>query len=301
LLTICSTHFTEKIYAANDVKIKKITVLGDSVAYGYGVDECDSFPNVLAKEATQISRLNLFYSISNLAVVGDDSTDLLDRLCTDLDTINSIKSSNYVIINIGSNNLLRHISAHALKMFNAKNYNELFVKIKKNMMKNIKALTEDQLLDQKINNGIKIYNSELVQIVQKIRSVNANVKIYMCNAYNPVTLPGLINVVDKIIFKTHVEKVCDDWIKKLNQGIAENSSTLGYKVVDIYSAIKKDGSNINSNLWQKRFDPHPTTKGYKLIAQLILNAMKWNYEFKDIDKETDFIKCGHIYDVNVAG
>ncbi|PPR79174.1 MAG: Esterase TesA [Alphaproteobacteria bacterium MarineAlpha2_Bin1] len=117
-----------------------ISVLGDSLVSGYGVDTKNSFPSLLQKKLLE-NKINV--KVINAGVSGDTSTGGLERLEWVLED-----KPNILIIVLGSNDMLRGINPQYTK----KNLEAI---IKKSLDRNITVLLCGMLSAENMGKSFK--------------------------------------------------------------------------------------------------------------------------------------------------
>ena len=101
------------------------------------------------------------------------------------------------------------------------------------------------------------------KIIREIRAVNPNVKIYADNIYNPAK---------GIEAFSQVYSVADDYINRMNRGFYPSDE---YVLVDIKKCFDGEKeSMVNLSFKGREIDPHPSEKGHKKIAQMVIKAME---------------------------
>lgn len=130
--------------------------------------------------------------------------------------------------------------------------------------------TETQEL---LNTHIETFKINWKLIIEYIRELNPNAKIYVTNFYNPYY--G-INIEAS---NFNLGTISDGYIKELNKCLTVSKE---YTIVDIYSIFNSYGLT-NVSLQSASIDPHPNQKGHKAIYDAIYRAMTYHVVFKDSD------------------
>ncbi|MFG6495083.1 GDSL-type esterase/lipase family protein [Fictibacillus sp. UD] len=139
------------VYSFNSEEME-VTALGDSLAYGLGDTSDNGYIGDVEKRYED--DLDKQLVVHDFGVPNDTSTDLLKRL-SNPEIIDTAKKSDFILINIGTNDFLK--STNHLTKFNKE---EL-------------AANEE------------IYKENLNQIIQKIQKKNNPKTIYILGIYNP--------------------------------------------------------------------------------------------------------------------
>ena len=101
------------------------------------------------------------------------------------------------------------------------------------------------------------------KIIREIRAVNPDVKIYADNIYNPA------KGIDAF---SQVYSVADVYINRMNRGFYPSDE---YVLVDIKKCFDGEKeSMVNLSFKGREIDPHPSEKGHKKIAQMVIKAME---------------------------
>lgn len=274
----------------------KITIFGDSISTGYGLEGYDhdspqhgyNEKNYLVMNYGKI--LKDKYSLSeyyNLASDGLTSTELLEMLKTG-DYDEKLKSSDYIIISIGGNDILQFFYK-AIGEATGLGGNYTFNDIKninfkdKAVYKNIISyLTSDELSKSKESTNIN-FKANFLSTNEYILKQNPKARIIYQTVFNPLSNATNIEYID-----IAVESLLADinkTIRENNVGTRDGKSEQIYYYVDVYNAFNKDATNY-TNI--SKYDIHPNAKGHKLISELIDEKINEIYylSIQQADKET---------------
>lgn len=277
---------TESIDNANSEPEKiqknlKLVALGDSIPRGYGLDNpgLKCFPSQVAKKLKEI------YSdvdLTNYAIDGITSSELLELMQKGGTPL--VKNADIVIVCIGANNVLPY--AFELIYEDNANVADLFSEYGKYFLGNkedtsvpdalsdyfdsINSRAESSEFMSKIEAGAKLLSSDIPKIVDEIRSVNKDAKIYFTTIYSPYDGMNFSLPFVETAFK--LGDFSDRFVSMLNTSINELAVENGYDVVDIYTLFKNsDSKNVNAGIdiqnLSLNFDPHPNLSGHTLIAE----------------------------------
>lgn len=278
VLTFCliavSLVFTPATCSAAD-KANFLT-LGDSIAAGTTL----SNPKTQCYSAIVANAMNA--QLTNEAVSGLNSTELLAQLTGDSDTVAEVKAANVITISIGSNDVLAPFLSYVAQALGCSSTEEVTKKLQTMMANadlvgfaNFQAAMEVSLKADSTNEngiaaGIQTFAKNYPQIIQKIREYNPTAEVYVTNVYNP--LKGIaLGTFD-------VESLGATYITKLNEVITAAATTGSYSVVDLYKAFHASSAQlINAKVDLAsgvcNMDPHPTLLGHKTIASLLERSM----------------------------
>lgn len=239
------------ISKANNVDSeKKIVILGDSIATGYGLADYNSSgnPKSTISWATLLSGR---YEATqyNYAVDGDTTADLLSVATTKQDTI---ATADVICVSIGGNNFLQLLATYA------DNWTGIF---------NVNEDAEEMLTQAAI---------DLDSIFTKLRETNPKALIMVQTLYNPyyystakLTLIGINATVGE-----WMGGYIDDYNDILKQKIKNH----GFVCVDVAKKFKEEGKEswLNTKSYSSfitmlseisSMDPHPSAEGHNAIYQ----------------------------------
>lgn len=239
LIIICSSVFS--LFSASAGATPQpfsLSVLGDSIASGYGLDNIeDSYSVLIAKEKK--------YNLSNCAVPGHTTSDLLHVVCNEEVARKGIEKANLVIISIGGNDII-----HVLQNADTSTLLSIMTNgINAPVIKETAEKTKEQLL----------YSC------MEIREINPDVPIILQSLYNPLyansTYKALAPTAEKLV------PLFEDMFSYVNNELG-NIYTADvytafdnyYKETGSYDVIHPDGI-------------HPSKKGHALIAQVLLQKI----------------------------
>lgn len=220
----------------------RYVALGDSIAYGYGLDnrERDSYVGQVRKYLE--SRGN-YVILTNLGENGMRSDELLDIL-TDPENEKyrkyraTLSYADVITISIGSNDLL-----HLIKL-------------------NINMEDVIREGDGKFQKACLQFAYNFPRIVEEIRKVNPDAKIYANNIYNPAK---------GISAYASVYNIAERYINLLNKAFVSEED---YDLVDIKKAFdRQTQSMVNLSLNGREIDPHPSKEGHRLMGQMVIKRM----------------------------
>lgn len=255
-----------------------IVVLGDSIAKGYGLEDEESqcYGAIVAKKAKA--------TIENYGINGQKSWELLERIQQG-EYDEAIGNADVIFLSIGSNDLLRPFLVEVAKSFGVEGeYSQLYARLEDKFMENgnikqqevlagIRNLKKTLAENEEILSYCTQFEENLEQIIQEIRTRNAQAILYVNNIYNPYRFVDFsYGVVDLL----NVYQLTEPYIRAINGGFDTDSEE--YRLVSLYSVFQKNGyTNVNveslENLSIDNFDPHPNELGHLKIAEKILEVM----------------------------
>ncbi|AKN32152.1 hypothetical protein Ccar_15305 [Clostridium carboxidivorans P7] len=218
---------------ANSSSLQKLDYvsLGDSLASGqtpYNITSGYGYTDIIAGN---LANKGLLKSYSKYGVSGYTTADVLSQL-KDTQVINSINNAEIVTIDIGANDLLSLLRAYLSGQ-------------------NVDFPTQIGTVSGKIS-----------AIIQSIKTINPNAKIYIMGYYN--ALPNLSTQQETVFlqlltgFNSSVKNVVDSF----------KDTAVPPVYVDTYESM-------NSNLKQYLpGDIHPTIEGYRIISEDFWNLIK---------------------------
>ncbi len=290
----------------------KIVSLGDSIPGGVLLEDPNkSYDNRIAET------LNAeFYEYS---VSGITTNDLLKALDKE-EVKENIKDADIVFINIGSGDLLDLTDDIDFSGFgfNPKDKMDL----KNGATEEFKKYLVDAFknkMGSKLEDVLNNFELKFDEFIEKIKTYNPNVKIYVNNAYNPFFSISIPIVLDL----SEIEKGTENAIKKFNDLLNSDK----YTVINIYD-ILRNNEYLNIDPLNNSFDPHPNLLGHDKIYEQYLKELcykitydgkdyyilkgdtfniepkekkgytflKWNYDLNKIDKD---IELKEVYKKNI--
>ena len=275
-----------------------MVTLGDSISYGYGLDD----PNTERYSALLTAKLeqsdNRKWNDYNYAVSGDDSSDLLKRL-NDGKAVR-LPSADAIVICIGANNMLGVLEDYFMEAAEEKNIdfaamNSMSDEELASLQEEFQAEMEDtehlmEELTTRIDENLDRLVTDLDQMYDWIRERNSTAEIYILNVYNPypdAEAPLLgIESEDAEPYGEFVQEKID----RCNQIIAEfTEKHTDLTPVDIASVFAEadplpiigtglyDTENSKADFETEDpnyLDPHPNAEGQKLIADTVFQVMR---------------------------
>ena len=286
---------------------KKLVILGDSIAAGYG----------LGKEEFNYGQLCADYlggSVENYAHSGDETDDLVNIISNFSDEQNTaVSDADIIIISIGGNDLMQGFAKEFLKYAVTKDllteeYSNLTAEAIDAMEKidlmsltkgvldesKVKALASDDPVNflTKLNIMGNTVNSDVTQTtvipaiqqaVNMIKEKNPDARIIVQTIYNPIQfedgyLEGKGKSTDYIKAIDNVRRV----FKNILTTFATQLKTVeGIEIADIYTDFSSKDENSQEYAWyftkmqesRENMDIHPTQKGHLAIAANILNVI----------------------------
>ncbi|MBQ9673976.1 MAG: hypothetical protein IJV39_05055 [Ruminococcus sp.] len=229
-------------FSATSAEKEKLLLLGDSIAYGYGLtSDNEKYGNIIANDYN--------FELINDAVVGDATSDLLKLIKTNTAVQNDIQSAQTIVISIGGNDFLG-----LRKNATLTDLTDIISKGEKstvlvNMLKNVKT--------------------NLAEIHKKLRELNGAAKIILQTVYNPFQgrsdtftnmLCDIVNLIRKDFTKYYFDEVKDDE----DMVIADIESLFR----NYYTDKNYNGTEIVQSDYV-----HPTAKGHQMIADEIEPAI----------------------------
>ncbi len=262
------------VSAAADADLKEITqntpfrmtVLGDSIAAGYGLDgyvrenepcyETASYANKLAEKYGLKAESTYF----NDAVSGATTADLVNLL-SDAEVSTHVKNSDSILISIGGNDLLHVLLGMLEENADTESSEESF---QQEGSLNIDPLKIAQILSElpeKTEEAIAGFETDFEALIVKIREINPEALVVIDTIYDPFEGFEQIPMIDEI---------AADAIGKINEIIKNKSAGSDgsdrYVVVDVAAAFEgknKELTNIGD------LDIHPNADGHALIFELL--------------------------------
>ncbi len=263
-LLITAVIFLSAISGSISENRGSITVLGDSIASGYGLREYvsgndysapESFGNLLGAESPRYE---------NFAVDGRRSDELLTAVSDENDPIvRSVSTADNVIISIGGNDFLKPmleaIKTAALTdtdFFTSVLEGDISPESISGYSNNIlqSALTAAKAVD--VDSSV----SNIRRIVEKILSLNPEARIFLLTVYDPFAGNVLLAAASE---------AAEEKLTELNGGIRSLAGANVY-IADIYEEFKGHEAEF-TNIG--RLDVHPNGAGHNRIYEVLSEMM----------------------------
>lgn len=277
MITILVFLYIFPILSFAESPFKTYLALGDSIAYGYGLQNKDVESYAArVKEKYQINSSNF----KNLAVSGMTCAEFYQIIQTKEYT-DAIESADLLTVSIGSNELLG-IVTKAVSMVTEipSDDPEFLIKaqekfIKAGALEKMRMLTaiynyftsEESKVE--IENAIKSYGENWNNAVLYIQQKNPRITIVATEFYNPY--------YEFSLGSYDLGGFVDENIQKLNQILTTRSNQeKDYKIAKIYSAFNTTNprlTNVSIATQQFNLDPHPNIAGHEIICTKILDAL----------------------------
>lgn len=259
VLIIASTTAT-CAYAENHIGC--ITVLGDSIASGYGLPDYESGNNYSAplSWANLIGEQSDFYE--NFAADGKSSNDLLNDLSHPTPQLyKAIERADTIIISVGGNDFLNRMKSAAFSALISDN--EMLSAIaNKTISPETIAKYSERILQSAVKSvsgtDISAALSNIEQITSIIIGVKPDAEIILLTIYNPfsgnILLSGLSDAADTAL-------------RAFNNGLSEIAAhSEQVRIADVYSIFSDNAAEFTNIL---KLDIHPSTDGHYEIYQLL--------------------------------
>lgn len=246
--------------AASAKDYGSVTVLGDSIATGYGLAGYTAGDNY-SPEGSFGSLISADCSeYTNLAKDGATSADLLARL-DDEDAIAAVSKADSVIISIGGNDFLQPMLSAVMGVVTEDP--ELLMAI---MTGDITEELIQQVMGSLVGAAQSVDISKsgenLSGIIEKIHKANPDCNIYILTVYDPF---------EGVAEMEPLELAAKERLPQLNSTIDYVAKNSGAQVIDVNSAFAghaEEYTNIGI------MDIHPSAQGHKVIYSLLSDAVK---------------------------
>lgn len=246
--------------AASAKDYGSVTVLGDSIATGYGLagynagdnySPAGSFGSLISKDCT---------GYTNLAKDGATSADLLARLDSD-DAIAAVSKADSVIISIGGNDFLQPMLLAVMGVV-TEDPELLMAIMTGDITEELIQRVMGSLVGAAQSVDISMSGENLSGIIEKIHKANPDCGIYILTVYDPF---------EGVEEMEPLELAAKERLPELNSTIEYVAKNSGAQVVDVYSAFT-DHAEEYTNIGI--MDIHPNAAGHEVIYSLLSNAVK---------------------------
>ncbi len=245
-----------------ETRFGNITVLGDSIASGYGLPDYTSgnnysaplsWGNLLGEESSRYE---------NFALDGRTSEELLTALGQPTEALKkSLESADCVVVSIGGNDFLGRM-IYAVKyaaltdteiisaLLNGEFRAEMLGELSDRLLKAVAAEMKNADLDKTVSN--------IRGVTEKISQLNPDAQIVLLTIYNPFS---------EHILLSGISDAAEDVLSELNAKItALADSSPNVKIADVHAAFADNASRL-TNI--NRLDIHPSTAGHERIYELL--------------------------------
>lgn len=227
---------------ADTEKREKLLLLGDSIAYGYGIQSDNAkYGNIIANDYN--------FELINDAIVGDATADLLKHIKKDASMQDDIKKSGTIVISIGGNDFLG--------LRNSPSFTDIAEILSKGKKSSL------------LTNMLKSLKKNLSAIHTELRKLNPKAKIVLQTVYNP--FQGRSDSFTKMLCDI-VELIRKDYTKYYFDEVKDDEDMV---IADVESVFRKYYTSKDYNgieIVQSDYI-HPTEQGHKMIAAVIEPAI----------------------------
>lgn len=260
LVFVILLPFTVTSQGQYEHKTINYVALGDSIAGGYGLDDVET-ESYVGRVANALSEKYGAVKLTNFGENGLRSDELL-RILTDgteerhAEYIEAIREADIITLSIGSNDLLRYISRDTNLEEFKKNGDELFT------------------------DACRQFEENIPLILKAIKLNAPQAQLFVNNIYNPCN--DISFGIPEDVIK-NLTQMAENYICQINNGFTGekvqsvfnnkslSGSAEGYVLIDVKGAFESsDDKLVNMMVSWGSIDPHPNTKGHKVIAELII-------------------------------
>ena len=293
LLTGCGAAKTPDSESSSESAVqsveKTLVTLGDSISFGYGLDDVTTERySALLKNQLE-SRDKITWNDYNYAVSGDNSSQLIHKLNNGRAL--HAPSADVIILYIGANNLLGAYGDYIIEKAEEKGID----------VSNPEKLTEDDIADlqkqfedemqdtdavikavqTKIDENLDQLDTDLETIYQWIRERNQDADVYVLNIYNPYS-EGLSS--DLVPADSDLAEYAQSQIDRANTIIAKLTEThddlipvdvaAAFAACDPVPVFGDTNAESTDGDAMEYYDPHPNADGQRVIADAVWEKMK---------------------------
>lgn len=263
---------------ATTSEYEKYLALGDSIAYGYGLDNKDTESySAIVKNNYNIEGSNF----KNLGISGMTCEEFYSKIQEGSYT-EAIQEADLITISIGSNELLHIVTDAASQLTGVPKTEANFEQKVKQAFANANLVEKATMLKgiydyftsndtkQNIEDSIQKYQEFWKKSVEYIKSKNQDVTIVATQFYNPYYGIKITDTYDLGSF-------VDQYIQRMNTILETESDSEGkYKIAKIYSLFNTNNpriTNVNISTSELSVDPHPNKQGHEVISAKIIEAL----------------------------
>ena len=246
--------------------------LGDSIAFGYALEnvEADRYSTLVESYLDEHSARGCV--CSNYGINGLTSGGLIDNLVAGFAP--ELEGAELITVSIGANNVL----GPSVTMLTQYTLN-LLVGDRERAAELNTALYAS--FTEETEAGIADFERDLPNIIALLRAKAPDARIIFQTVYSPYANFDL--TLDFAVVKTTMADESDRLVGRLNDIIKANADKLGYEVADVYAAFDGryglvNAGTVGGTTTFTGFDPHPTREGHRVIADVICDILKEDYE-----------------------
>ena len=268
---------------------KSLVTLGDSISFGYGLEDPSTERySALLKEKLD-SRDDIVWNDYNYAVSGDKSGDLIRKLNNGRAL--HAPSADTIILYIGANNLLGAYSDYFMEVAAENGVDiEDFTSITDEDVEELQSKIEDEMQDpekvmqevqSRIDSNLVQLETDLETIYQWIRERNPEADVYVLNIYNPYT-----EGIESEMMPTDVDfaEYAQSQIDRANAIISDltekHSELIAVDIASAFAACDPipvigdaNAEEANGDEFEM-YDPHPNAEGQRIIAEAVWAEME---------------------------
>lgn len=253
----------EQSEAGPDGYYRRMVVLGDSIAQGYGLADPEN-TRYSALLVRRFSSLPVPLAEANYAVSGATSGDVLLLLKNDASIL---KDADLVIISAGANNVFRY-------------FGDVFFQHPDDYVERVLDMILSGDIQSKIDSSVRQFRYDIPRIIEVIRETAPEADILFQTVYNPYKGARAGMNTDGAGIAFDIGKAADGYVEKLNEKIRSGASLYGYTVAEVYTAFQNDPARLVNALLDENgmitseVDPHPNPAGHEAIANVILETLR---------------------------
>ena len=244
--TIGIIIFLMIIIISNNIKATNIVAIGDSITYGYAVEENQKYVNIIAEKLSESNETNCI----NLAINGLTTEGLIEELQKD-GIEKQISKADYILMSIGGNDFLNIISNNNL-MILSKNISlsETTNKMSENLNKICGILTTKSHAEILV---VPLYNPyyEMIKSNENLINEYQEAKDIFCatlEKYDKVHVMNITNDLEKA--ENLTEEFYDPHPNANGQKIIADSELKTIGELNIQKETQNEQAVItNSNKW----------------------------------------------------
>lgn len=251
---LCAAAFVKAFSPdASAEEIDRITILGDSIAEGYGLEDEDKNYGVWLGEYFDAD-------VKNFAASGETTQELIDIIDSDANVKDSIKESELICVSIGANDILQLFFDDLKSMADSYNSSpEGKITISPEAVENIIVSISTAIGPASANAG-----KNIDVIAGKISDLNPEAKLVLQTVYNPFE-PG--NESFKNLFSP-LYTFASIYLSAVNNAVRSGDGIINADIQRKFKGYCPLYTNMNM------LDIHPNKLGHLIIAEEIVQTLK---------------------------
>jgi len=239
--------------------------LGDSIAYGYGLEDRD---DSYAAQTAKALNADVFYDLTQCGANAADISEVVS------DNSDKLAQADVITLSVGANSLFIPFLRTAAEYAGAD-----FPDTEISADKLADSITPEVVLKlylaysnkkspetAALNKEFRDFTADWNTLIDDIREINPDAELVVTGYFNPYRHWNFKRL------GIHMGDIIQSYIDKMNRFI-DISCAKRYLIADI-SDVGKDNYPDIVHFENNNFDPHPDADGHKIIADAVISVLK---------------------------